>query len=73
LHRPARGYQQRDGPSSRCFLELWAPASASIKKARGVETSEQFVRLTALGVNFAQGYLLGRPVPIDEPEGQPQS
>jgi diguanylate cyclase (GGDEF)-like protein len=41
--------------------------------AEGVETSEQFERLKALGVNFAQGYLLGRPVPIDELEGQPQS
>jgi predicted signal transduction protein with EAL and GGDEF domain len=26
----------------------------------------------ALGVNFAQGYLLGRPVPIDELERLPQ-
>ncbi|GAC1330895.1 MAG: EAL domain-containing protein [Bradyrhizobium sp.] len=41
--------------------------------AEGVETPEQFERLKALGVNFAQGYLLGRPVPIDELEGQPQS
>jgi EAL domain-containing protein (putative c-di-GMP-specific phosphodiesterase class I) len=38
--------------------------------AEGVETDEQFERLTALGVNFAQGYLLGRPLPIGriEPE-----
>jgi len=41
--------------------------------AEGVETNEQFERLRALGVNFAQGYLLGRPVPIDELENQPQS
>jgi EAL domain-containing protein (putative c-di-GMP-specific phosphodiesterase class I) len=41
--------------------------------AEGVETSEQFERLKALGVNFAQGYLLGRPVPIDELKDQPQS
>ncbi len=32
--------------------------------AEGVETHEQFERLKALGVNFAQGYLLGRPQPI---------
>jgi diguanylate cyclase (GGDEF)-like protein len=38
----------------------------------GVETREQFERLKPLGVNFAQGYLLGRPVPIDELEGLPQ-
>jgi diguanylate cyclase (GGDEF)-like protein len=41
--------------------------------AEGVETREQFDRLKALGVNFAQGYLLGRPVPIGELEGQSQS
>ena len=39
----------------------------------GVETREQFERLKSLGVNFAQGYLMGRPVPIDELERQPQS
>jgi diguanylate cyclase (GGDEF)-like protein len=41
--------------------------------AEGVETREQFERLRTLGVNFAQGYLLGRPVPIDEPAGQSES
>jgi diguanylate cyclase (GGDEF)-like protein len=30
--------------------------------AEGVETSEQLAMLRTLGVNFAQGYLLGRPV-----------
>jgi diguanylate cyclase (GGDEF)-like protein len=34
--------------------------------AEGVETHEQFERLKALGVNFAQGYLLGRPQPIEQ-------
>jgi diguanylate cyclase (GGDEF)-like protein len=34
--------------------------------AEGVETDEQFERLKALGVNFAQGYLLGRPQPIGQ-------
>jgi EAL domain-containing protein (putative c-di-GMP-specific phosphodiesterase class I) len=38
----------------------------------GVETREQYERLTAMGVNFAQGYLMGRPMPIDELERQPQ-
>ena len=38
----------------------------------GVETREQFERLKSLGVNFAQGYLMGEPVPIDELERQPQ-
>jgi diguanylate cyclase (GGDEF)-like protein len=41
--------------------------------AEGVETPEQLERLKTLGVNFAQGYLLGRPVPIGELKGQPQS
>ncbi|KJC59341.1 histidine kinase [Bradyrhizobium sp. LTSPM299] len=38
--------------------------------AEGVETLEQFERLRVLGVNFAQGYLLGRPVPIGELKNQ---
>ena len=37
--------------------------------AEGVETSEQFERLRTLeGVNFAQGYLLGRPMPMADLE-----
>ena len=34
--------------------------------AEGVETVEEFERLRAIGVNFAQGYLFGRPQPVDE-------
>jgi EAL domain-containing protein (putative c-di-GMP-specific phosphodiesterase class I) len=41
--------------------------------AEGVETREQFEKLRTLGVNFAQGYLLGQPVPIDGLEGQSKS
>ena len=33
--------------------------------AEGVETHEEFERLKALGVNFAQGYLFGRPQPVE--------
>ncbi|MDA9427269.1 MULTISPECIES: bifunctional diguanylate cyclase/phosphodiesterase [Bradyrhizobium] len=33
--------------------------------AEGVETREEFERLRALGINFAQGYLFGRPQPIE--------
>jgi diguanylate cyclase (GGDEF)-like protein len=40
--------------------------------AEGVETREQFEMLRTLGVNFAQGYLLGRPAPFALLEGQPQ-
>ena len=39
--------------------------------AEGVETTEQLDGLKTLGVNFAQGYLLGRPVTADEFEKQP--
>jgi len=41
--------------------------------AEGVETREQMERLRTLGVNFAQGYLIGRPVPMDVLESQIQS
>jgi diguanylate cyclase (GGDEF)-like protein len=34
--------------------------------AEGVETREQFELLRTVGVDFAQGYLLGQPVPIGE-------
>jgi diguanylate cyclase (GGDEF)-like protein len=34
--------------------------------AEGVETREQFELLRTVGVDFSQGYLLGRPVPIGE-------
>jgi diguanylate cyclase (GGDEF) domain len=34
--------------------------------AEGVETQEQFEMLRTLGVNFAQGYLLGRPMPLGD-------
>ena len=39
--------------------------------AEGVETIEQLEGLKTLGVNFAQGYLLGRPVTASELEKQP--
>jgi EAL domain-containing protein (putative c-di-GMP-specific phosphodiesterase class I) len=39
--------------------------------AEGVETREQLDRLRLLGVNFAQGYLLGRPVPIADLDSRP--
>jgi diguanylate cyclase (GGDEF)-like protein len=40
--------------------------------AEGVETEEQLVQLRALGVNFLQGYLLGRPMPVGQLEDHSQ-
>jgi diguanylate cyclase (GGDEF)-like protein len=34
--------------------------------AEGVETHDQLERVTALGCDIAQGYLIGRPAPADE-------
>ena len=34
--------------------------------AKGVESNEQFEALQAAGVDFAQGYLFGRPAPHSE-------
>ncbi len=34
--------------------------------AEGIETEAQFEDVRALGIDFAQGYLFGRPVPYDE-------
>jgi EAL domain-containing protein (putative c-di-GMP-specific phosphodiesterase class I) len=39
--------------------------------AEGVETAEQLEELKTLGVNFAQGYLLGRPMTADDLDKQP--
>jgi len=41
--------------------------------AEGVETTEQLDHLRALGVNFAQGYLLGRPMPASRLEAHFQA
>jgi EAL domain-containing protein (putative c-di-GMP-specific phosphodiesterase class I) len=49
---------------------LPAQLALSRKLTRTIETREQFEMLRTLGVNFAQGYLLGRPVPINELESQ---
>ena len=34
--------------------------------AEGVETAQQRARLESLGVNYMQGYLFGRPMPVEE-------
>jgi diguanylate cyclase (GGDEF)-like protein len=42
-----------------------ARAVGAICIAEGVETEEQHARLMALGCQYAQGYLFGRPVPAE--------
>ena len=42
-------------------LDMWVTAE-------GVETDEQLAHLRSLGVNFSQGYLLGRPMPVGQLE-----
>ena len=41
--------------------------------AEGVEEAETLELLAQLGVDYAQGYLLGRPAPLDEYQGPPQA
>jgi EAL domain-containing protein (putative c-di-GMP-specific phosphodiesterase class I) len=41
--------------------------------AEGVETAEQYVALRELGATLAQGYLFGRPMPLDELEAFAQA
>ncbi|MCU1463470.1 MAG: hypothetical protein JWO37_3545 [Acidimicrobiales bacterium] len=43
-----------------------AHALGLVAMAEGVETDEQLAELRALGCELGQGYLFGRPVPIDE-------
>ena len=45
-----------------------ANAFGMVTCAEGVETTQQLDILRALGCHQAQGYLFGRPVPIDEIE-----
>jgi diguanylate cyclase (GGDEF)-like protein len=61
--------RQRSGAIISSIVTLARGLDISVT-AEGVETRDQLDRLKALGVNFAQGYLLGRPVPIGELEGQ---
>jgi diguanylate cyclase (GGDEF)-like protein len=48
-----------------CSLAL-AKGLGIVTTVEGIETEEQFEYMRAAGVELAQGYLFGKPVPIDE-------
>ena len=48
----------------------FAEATGNSVIAEGVETQEELVTLRGLDVRFAQGFLLGRPLPVDEVLGR---
>ena len=47
-------------------LVVLAHAAGMTVTAEGIETADQAQRLTALGVDFGQGFLFSRPVPAEE-------
>lgn len=50
-------------------LSHFADLTDTVLLAEGVETEAEAARLVALGVRYAQGYLFGRPLPVDELPG----
>ena len=54
-----------DAAIARTILSLAAHLGLDVV-AEGVETESQFMTLRAYGCHLFQGYLLGRPVPVDE-------
>ncbi len=59
------GTNQRTESMVRAIAQL-AHTMGMETVAEYVETDELRVRMTALGVDFGQGFAIGRPVPIDE-------
>ncbi len=55
---------QNDAAIARMVLALAASMGLSVM-AEGVETEEQLERLASLGCHHYQGYLFGRPMPIE--------
>ena len=47
-------------------MVTFASETACALVAEGVETEAELATLRALGVTFGQGYLFGRPVPIEQ-------
>ncbi|HVI32327.1 EAL domain-containing protein [Phenylobacterium sp.] len=59
------GESRRDGVIVRSAIELAHGLGLKVT-AQGVETEACFARLSAMGCDQAQGYLLGRPMPLGE-------
>ena len=58
-----------DDPGDRAIVRAIASLGHSLGMAtvaEGVETDEQFARVTADGCTDVQGYLIGRPLPPDQ-------
>ncbi|NJM12323.1 MAG: EAL domain-containing protein [Synechococcaceae cyanobacterium SM1_2_3] len=49
---------------SRRFIQLGKGLDMEII-TEGIETEEQFTRLAQMGCDYAQGYLIARPAPVD--------
>ena len=52
-------------------LTRFADDTGSRVVAEGVETTQELAALEDLGVHYVQGYLLGRPAPLDLPSSRP--
>lgn len=60
-------------PRTKMIVELIAGVCHNLgihMVAEGIETEEQFLTLRSCGVDMAQGFLFGRPIPADEFEAQ---
>ena len=47
-------------------LRHFARATGCLLVAEGIETDAELTALRALDIQLGQGYLLGRPLPVDE-------
>jgi EAL domain-containing protein (putative c-di-GMP-specific phosphodiesterase class I) len=61
------GHDPQDSAIVRSVLALARTLDLSVT-AEGIETSAQRTKLTMLGCEFGQGYLLGTPVPVESAE-----
>ena len=58
-----------DDPSTQVIVKAIIQMAKGLRKpiiAEGIETEEQKLLLKALGCQYGQGYLFGKPIPLDE-------